>query len=126
MTERITQGIRFDTGIGSTDYSDVMVGQTAGQKSTELMPSGTTVTEAIKDVFQLTPTVTGEIMASLIERYASTELRTASGFRQAMRAAVGRLKKKDTAAAREAVAVLEELEADTELLDAYRASLVES
>ena len=126
MTERITQGIRFDTGIGATDYSDALVGQTPGPKPTELLPSGTTVTEAIRDVFQLGPTVSGEILACLAERYSSPALRTPAGFRRAMRAAVGRLRERGTAAASEAVAVLEELEADTELLDAYRAALVES
>ena len=84
---RVTSGVRFDTGISNADWTSGVVGQTPGQTQEPLMPGSTTVTEALKSIFPTNVSVGEEIMA-----------------------------------ARE----LENLLADTELLDHYRAALLET
>lgn len=126
MTQRISDGIRFDTGIGHTDYSDKPVGQSTGHPSTALLPAGTTVSEAIKDVFNFGATVNDEIMQLLTATYANPKFRTASGFHAAMKKALQNLKNSKGKHSGEAFRVLEELMEDTDLLEQYRASIVES
>ena len=126
MTQRIADGIRFDTGIRNTDFSDKPVGQTTGQPSTALLPSGTTVSEAIKDVFNLGQTVSGEIMQQMVAAYANPKLRTASGFHSALKNALKNMKARKGKHSGDAAQVLQELMEDTDLLDQYRASIVES
>lgn len=123
---RVTSGVRFDTGISNADWTSGVVGQTPGQTQEPLMPGSTTVTEALKSIFPTNVSVGEEIMAALAAAGGSPFLRTASGFRSAavrtIRALRGRKGAKADAAARE----LENLLADTELLDHYRAALLET
>ena len=123
---RVTSGVRFDTGISTADWTRGTVGQTPGQTQGPLLPGSTTVTETLKSLFPTDASVGAEIMEALAAAGGSPLLRTANGFRAAavrtIRALRGRKGAKADAAARE----LESLLADTELLDHYRAALLET
>ena len=83
-------------------------------------------------MFPRDPTVAGQITGLLAEAGASTLLRTAGGFHAAARRTIDNLRRKGGkdgkggGAAARAAAELEGLLADTELLDFYRASLLET
>ena len=122
---RVTSGVQFNTGISTTDWTSGVVGQTPGQTQETLLPGSTTVSEALKDVFILNSLST-DIMERLAAEGNTPMLRTANGFRSAakrtIRALRGRKGEKSQAAARE----LESLMADSDLLDQYRAALLET
>lgn len=122
----ITHGIRFDTGISTADFSEKPVGQTRGQTQGALLPGSTTVSEAIKDVFPTDKSIGNEIMAQLAAACNSPLLRTSTGFRSAALKTIRSLRGKKGAKSDEAARELENLLADTELLDEYRAALLES
>ena len=44
---RVTSGVRFDTGISTADWTRGPVGQTPGQTQGPLLPGSTTVTETL-------------------------------------------------------------------------------
>ena len=123
---RVTSGVRFDTGISTADWTRGTVGQTPGQTQGPLLPGSTTVTETLKELFPTGASVGAEIMDALAAAGGSPLLRTAAGFRSAavrtIRTLRGKKGEKAGAAARE----LENLLADTELLDHYRAALLET
>ncbi len=123
---RVTSGVRFDTGISNADWTNGTVGQTPGQTQTPLMPGSTTVSEAIQDVFPTNTSIGGEIMAALSLAANAPELRTASGFHAAAVKTIRSLRKRKGAKAGAAARELENLLADTELLDQYRAALLET
>ena len=122
---RITSAVQFNTGISTADWANGTVGQTPGQTQKTLLPGSTTVTEALNDIFP-TDTVGVELLAQLAAAGSAVGLRTHGGFslavRKTLRALRGRKGGKAEAATRE----LESLLADTELLDQYRATLLES
>jgi len=125
-TSRITQGIRFDTGIRTADWSDKPVGQTAGRTQGPLLPGSTTVSEAMTEVFPTDRTVGDEIFAALAAEASSPRLRTSSGFRAAAGKTIRSLRGRKGRASEEAARELEALLADGDLLDHYRAALLET
>ena len=108
------------------EYNEAPAGQTPGQTQRSILPGSTTVSEALASVFPRDPTVGGQIVGLLAEAGASTLLRTSNGFHAAARKAIGTLRGKGGRTAERAAAELEGLLADTELLDFYRASLLET
>ena len=123
---RVAEGVSFNTGISMAEYNEAPAGQTPGQTQRAVLPGSTTVSEALASVFPRDPTVGGQIFALLAEAGASTRLRTSNGFHAAARKAIGTLRGKGGRTAERAAAELEGLLADTELLDFYRASLLET
>lgn len=123
---RVTSGVRFDTGISTADWTSGPVGQTAGQTQGPLLPGSTTVTETLKEVFPTNTSVGSEIMAALAAAGNSPLLRTSNGFRSAALKAIRSLRRKRGGKADAAARELENLLADTELLDQYRAALLET
>ena len=123
---RVTHGVHFDNGIRNAEYNERPVGQTLGGTQQPLMPGSTTVTAAMESVFPKDPTVSGLIAEAVAAAGDMPELRTASGFRAAARRTIRTLHGKKGTAAAKAAAVIENLLADTELLDRYRASLLET
>ena len=125
IDRRIEPDFRFDTGVKDAQYAEAPQGQTPGVVQKTLLPGGTTVTEALADVFPEGQHIEGEIMRALVEGNL-IQLRTEHGFKatatKTLRALRGRRTKSAEAAARE----LEGLLADTELLNEYRAALLES
>lgn len=123
---RTTYGVSFNTGISMAEYNEAPAGQTRGQTQRSILPGSTTVSEALANVFPKDATVSGQIMGMLAAAGNSVLLRTANGFHSAARKAIGNLKGKKSQAAKRAAEELETLLEDTELLDQYRAALLES
>ena len=121
---RTTEPLRFDTGIGQTGYAEVMDSPVAGQPQKTLLPGSTTVTQAIDELFP-DRSVGGEVMRALVAGNSAV-LRTPSGFAQTARSAMRALKECGSPAADNAAAEIETLLADTDLLERYRMSLLET
>ena len=121
---RTTEPLRFDTGIGQAGYAEVMDSPIAGQPQKTLLPGSTTVTQAIDELFP-DRSVGGEVMRALVAGNSAV-LRTPSGFAQTARSAVRTLKERGSSAADNAAAEIETLLADTDLLERYRMSLLET
>lgn len=128
---RTTQGVSFNTGISMAEYNEAPAGQTPGQTQRSILPGSTTVSEALANVFPKDPTASGQIMGMLAAAGNSTLLRTGNGFHMAAKKAIRNLRGKNGKdgkgeAAGRAAEELENLLDDTELLDQYRAALLES
>ena len=121
---RTTEPLRFDTGIGQAGYAEVMDSPVSGQPQKTLLPGSTTVTQAIDELFP-DRSVGGEVMRALVAGNSAV-LRTPSGFAQTARSAVRALKGRGSRAADDAAAEIETLLADTDLLERYRMSLLET
>lgn len=121
---RTTEPLRFDTGIGQAGYAEVMDSPIAGQPQKTLLPGSTTVTQAIDELFP-DRSVGGEVMCALVAGNSAV-LRTPSGFAQTARSAMRALKDRGSQAADNAAAEIETLLADTDLLERYRMSLLET
>ena len=121
---RTTEPLRFDTGIGQAGYAEVMDSPVSGQPQKTLLPGSTTVTQAIDELFP-DRSVGGEIMNALVAGNSAV-LRTPSGFAQTARAAMRALKERGSPAADDAATEIETLLADTDLLERYRMSLLET
>ena len=121
---RTTEPLRFDTGIGQAGYAEVMDSPIAGQPQKTLLPGSTTVTQAIDELFP-DRSVGGEVMRALVAGNSAV-LRTPSGFAQTARSAMRALKERGSSAADNAAAEIETLLADTDLLERYRMSLLET
>ncbi len=124
--ERTTHGVSFNTGISMAEYNEVPAGQTQGQTQGSILPGSTTVSEALAAVFPKDPTVAGLILGQLAAAGNSLALRTANGFRAAAQKAIRNLRGGKGASAMRAADELDALLEDTDLLDMYRASLLES
>ena len=122
---RMTEPLRFDTGIGQAGFAEVIDSPVAGQPQKTLLPGSTTVTQAIDELFPPDRSVGGEIMRALVAGN-SPLLRTPGGFSQAARSVVHALRERGSRAADDAAAEIETLLADTDLLDRYRMSLLET
>lgn len=123
---RVTHGVYFDNGIRSAEYNEKPMGQTLGGTQQMLMPGSTTVTEVMESVFPKDPTVSGLIAEALAAAGDAPELRTGAGFKAVARRTVRSLRGRSGQAAQRAADEIENLMADTELLDRYRAALLES
>ena len=123
---RTTQGVSFNTGISMAEYNQSPVGQTAGQTQGSILPGSTTVSEALANVFPKDPTVAGFILGQLAAAGSSLELRTGGGYLRAARKAIGNLRRGKGEAGRRAADEIEALLEDTEVLERYRAALLES
>ncbi len=122
---RTTEPLRFDTGIGQAGFAEVMDSPVAGQPQKSLLPGSTTVTQAIDELFPMDRSVGGEVMNALVAGNSAV-LRTPSGFSQTARSSVRSLRARGSRAADDAAAEIEALLADTDLLDRYRMSLLET
>ena len=123
---RVTEQVSFNTGIWLAEYNQGQVGQTPGRTQGEVLPGSTTVSEALEGLFPRDPTAMGQVFAMLAAAGNSTALRTAHGFHAAAMKAIRSLREKGSARAKAAARELEGLMADTDLLDRYRAALLES
>ena len=121
---RTTEPLRFDTGIGQAGFAEVMDSPISGQPQKTLLPGSTTVTQAIDELFP-DRSVGGEVMHALVAGNSAV-LRTPSGFAQTARSAMRALKERGSPAADDAAAEIETLLADTDLLERYRMSLLET
>lgn len=120
---RTADPIRFDVGIGSAGYADVITAPGAGEPQKSLLPGTTTVSQAIDDIFPPDRGVDGEIMRALVAANPAT-LRTSGGFAGTARSTVRSLRGRKTAAADRAAAEIENLLADADLLEHCRLALL--
>lgn len=123
---RTTESVSFNTGISMAEYNESPVGQTQGQTQKPILPGSTTVSEALAGVFPKDETVTALVLLRLVAEGAAPAFRTAHGFRSAAERTAEALRRKGTDAANRAAEELERLLSDSELLDQYRSSLLES
>lgn len=123
---RTTHGVSFNTGISMAEYNQAPVGQTAGQTQGSILPGSTTVSEALANVFPKDPTVMGFILGQLAAAGNSMELRTGDGYLRAARRTIGNLRRSKGGYAQAAAGELEALLEDTDVLERYRAALLES
>ena len=122
---RTTEPLRFDVGIGRAGYADVIDSPSAGEPQRALMPGSTTVSQAIDELFPVDRSVDGEIMRALVEGNPAA-LRTPRGFSDAARGAVRTLRGRKSAAADAAAHEIENLLADSDLLEHCRMALLET
>lgn len=122
---RTTEPLRFDVGIGSAGYADVIDSPGAGEAQKALLPGATTVSQAVDELFPPDRSVDGEIMRALVAGNTAL-LRTPGGFSDAARRAAGSLRDRKTPAADRAAGEIEDLLADADLLEHFRMSLLET
>ena len=123
---RTTEAIRFDNGISVAEYAEGEVGYSAKTKMEQgLLPGSTTVSDALSDIFPEDHGIAGEIMGALVAGNPAY-LRTAAGFTEVARETIGLLREKKSEVAERAAYELEQLLADSELCEQYRASLLET
>ena len=125
IDRRIDPMLSFDRGVRDAEYADTPQGQTPGIVQKTILPGSTTVSEALSEVFPEGQHIEGEIMRALIAGNL-TQLRTEHGFSAAARRAIRTLRTRKTKAADAAARELEGLLVDTELLNEYRAALLET
>jgi len=124
--QRVTYGVSFDKGISGANWTEKPAGQTTGGTQQSLMPGETTVTAALESVFPKDPTLSGLVAKALAQAGSAMSLRTESGYRAAAKKTIGSLKGAKGRAAQAAAEEIEKLLDDGELLDQYRAALLES
>ena len=124
--KRTTYGVTFDHGISMAEYNEKPAGQTQGQTQGSILPGSPTVREALDALLPKEPTVSGLILGELAAAGSALHLRPASGFQAAARRAISHLRALPGPAAAGAADELEALLADAELLDQYKASLLET
>ena len=95
---RTTEPLRFDVGIGSAGYADVITSPDAGEPQKSLLPGTTTVSQALDELFPPDRSVGGEIMRALVSGNPAS-LRTPRGFSEAARNSVRSLRDSGTPAA---------------------------
>ena len=122
---RTADPLMFDVGIGSAGYADVISAPVADEPQKSLMPGTTTVTQAVDELFPPDRSVGGEVMRALVAGNPAS-LRTSSGFSEAARGAVLSLRARGTSAADRAAHEIENLLADTDLLEHCRLALLET
>ena len=122
---RTTEPLRFDVGIGSAGYADVITSPGAGEAQKSLLPGTTTVSQAVDELFPTDRSVDGEIMRALVAGNPPS-LRTSSGFSDTARQTVSTLRVRRTSASDRAAREIESLLADTDLFEHYRMSLLET
>ena len=122
---RTSEPIRFDVGIGSAGYADVIDSPAAGRAQKSLLPGSTTVSQAIDELFPLDGSVVAEVMGALVEGN-SASLRTPGGFAAAAQSAAAMLRGAGTDASARAADEIDELIADTDLFERCRMALLET
>ena len=122
---RSAEPFRFDVGIGSAGYADVIAAPGAGEAQKALLPGTTTVSQAVDELFPSDRSVDGEIMRALVAGNPAA-LRTPGGFSEAARRTLGFLRGRRTAAADRAAGEIEGLLADADLFERYRMALLET
>ena len=122
---RTTDPLRFDVGIGSAGYADVISSSETGEPQKSILPGTTTVSQAIDELFPPDRSVGGEIMRALVAGNHAG-LRTSGGFSEAARSAVRSLRDRRTGIADAAAHEIENLLADTDLLEHCRLALLET
>ncbi len=122
---RTTEPLRFDVGIGKAGFAELLNSPVDGQPQKSLLPGGTTVSQAIDEIFPTDRSVGGEIMKALVAEN-SPALRTPSGFGNMAHQTLKSLRENRSPVFIRAANEIENLLADTDLFEHYRLSLMET
>ena len=122
---RTTEPLRFDVGIGSAGFTEVLDSPVDGQPQKSLLPGATTVSQAIDDIFPTDRNVGGEVMKALVAENTTT-LRTPGGFNRMAHQTLRSLRERNSPVSDRAAHEIENLLADTDLFEHYRLSLMET
>ena len=126
MESRVTNSISFNTNVKTTEFDESQQLATIRQNDTApLLPSGTAVTEQIKQVFNFT-TVEAELLHFMEAACQNPTLRSAQEFQQALRKTIENLRQQHGDHPSKAAQVLQQLLEDKQLLDWYRAMIVDN
>ncbi|MCR4574991.1 MAG: hypothetical protein K5787_14625 [Lentisphaeria bacterium] len=126
MENRVTNSISFNTNVRTTEFDDSQQLAALRQNDTApLLPSGTAVTEQIKQVFNFT-TVEAELLHFMEAACQNPTLRSAQEFQQALRKTFENLKQNHGDHPSKAAQVLQQLLEDKQLLDWYRAMIIDN
>ena len=126
MESRVTNSISFNTNVKTTEFDESQQLATIRQNDTApLLPSGTAVTEQIKQVFNFT-TVEAELLHFMEAACQNPTLRSAQEFQQALRKTFENLRQQHGDHPSKAAQVLQQLLEDKQLLDWYRAMIVDN
>ena len=126
MESRVTNSISFNTNVKTTEFDESQQLATIRQNDTApLLPSGTAVTEQIKQVFNFT-TVEAELLHFMEAACQNPTLRSAQEFQQTLRKTFENLKRNHGDHPSKAAQVLQQLLEDKQLLDWYRAMIVDN
>lgn len=126
MENRVTNSISFNTNVRTTEFDESK--QLASMRQNEtapLLPSGTSVTEQIKQVFNFN-TVEAELLHFMEAACQNPNLRSAQEFQQALRKTFENLKQNHGDHPSKAAQVLQQLLEDKQLLDWYRAMIIDN
>jgi len=123
---RTANRVTFNTGISTAEYNEAPVGQTLGQTQKPLLPGSTTVSEALDSVFPKDPSILSVILGEMAAAGSNPALRTARGFRSAAEQTIAALRKAKGKASKAAADDIERLLEDEDLLESYRAAILES
>ena len=126
MENRVTNSISFNTNVRTTEFDETK--QLASMRQNEtapLLPSGTSVTEQIKQVFNFN-TVEAELLHFMESACQNPNLRSAQEFQQALRKTFENLKQNHGDHPSKAAQVLQQLLEDKQLLDWYRAMIIDN
>ena len=126
MENRVTNSISFNTKVRTTEFDETK--QLASMRQNEtapLLPSGTSVTEQIKQVFNFN-TVEAELLHFMETACQNPALRSAQEFQQALRKTFENLKQQHGDHPSKAAQVLQQLLEDKQLLDWYRAMIIDN
>lgn len=126
MENRVTNSISFNTNVRTTEFDETK--QLASMRQNEtapLLPSGTSVTEQIKQVFNFN-TVEAELLHFMETACQNPNLRSAQEFQQALRKTFENLRQQHGDHPSKAAQVLQQLLEDKQLLDWYRAMIIDN
>jgi uncharacterized membrane-anchored protein YjiN (DUF445 family) len=126
MENRVTNSISFNTNVRTTEFDETK--QLASMRQNEtapLLPSGTSVTEQIKQVFNFN-TVEAELLHFMESACQNPNLRSAQEFQQALRKTFENLRQQHGDHPSKAAQVLQQLLEDKQLLDWYRAMIIDN
>ena len=126
MENRVTNSISFNTNVRTTEFDESRQLAAIRQNDTApLLPSGPAVTEQIKQVFNFN-TVEAELLHFMEAACQNPALRSAQEFQQALRKTLENLKQQHGDHPSKAAQVLQQLLEDKQLLDWYRAMIVDN
>ena len=126
MENRVTNSISFNTNVKTTELDETPQMASMRQNETApLLPSGTSVTEQIKQVFNFN-TVEAELLHFMETACQNPALRSAQEFQQALRKTFENLKQQHGDHPSKAAQVLQQLLEDKQLLDWYRAMIIDN
>jgi len=123
---RTANRVTFNTGISTAEYNEAPVGQTLGQTQKPLLPGSTTVSEALDSVFPKDPSILSVILGEMAAAGSNPALRTSRGFRSAAEKTIATLRKAKGRTSQAAADDIERLLEDEDLLESYRAAILES